>query len=395
MTINLSKLFTEFFESEKVGGLILILCTAVSLLISNSSAGDHYLQFWHRHLDLSFLSVTLNYGVERWINDGLMSIFFLLVGLEIKRELYQGELSNIRNALLPIVGALGGMIIPALLYLSFNFGTPARAGFGIPMATDIAFALGALSLLGSRIPGSLKIFLAALAIIDDLGAIVVIAFFYMGDFSSFHFIAAITICLVLLLLNRLRVTALIFYLLPGIVMWYFMLKSGVHATISGVLLAFAIPLGEDDRRSPSLRLQLSLHKPVSFFILPIFALANTGIAFSLDWYAGFVSLPSMGILAGLVLGKPVGILLFSLIAVRRGVCTLPSDLNWRHLTGAGILAGIGFTMSVFITNLAFTGDDLIRNSKMAILSASTLAGVAGFLFLSRVRKISLPGAARD
>lgn len=394
MIIRLSQLFNEFFESEKTGGLILLFCTATSLFIANSSLGDYYLHFWHRHLDLSFLSIHLNYRIEQWINDGLMTVFFLLVGLEIERELYAGELSDIRNALLPIVAALGGMMIPALFYLSFNLGTPAQSGFGIPMATDIAFSLGVLSLLGNRIPASLKIFLTALAIIDDLGAIIIIAFFYAGNFSLIHFILAVTVFIVLLTLNRLKVSKLVFYLLPGLAMWYFMHESGVHATITGVLLAFAMPFGKNDKLSPSFRMQQYLHKPVPFLILPIFALANTGIIFSSQWYLGYTLNSNIGILAGLLIGKPLGILFFSFIGVKTGICKLPEDLKWRHLGGVGILAGIGFTMSIFMANLAFTDDALMKNAKMAILSASAIAGVSGLLFLSRMGKSDVPDKAK-
>jgi len=394
MIIKPSQLFNEFFKSEKTGGLILIFCTAASLLISNSSLGDYYLSFWHRHLDLSFLTIRLNYSIEQWINDGLMTIFFLLVGLEIERELYKGELSDIKNALLPIVAALGGMILPALFYLSFNLGTPAQSGFGIPMATDIAFSLGVLSLLGNRIPASLKIFLTALAIIDDLGAIIIIAFFYRGDLSLFYFVIAGTIFIVLLAFNRLKVNTLLFYLVPGVAMWYFMQKSGVHATITGVLLAFAIPFGKDAAVSPSYRMQQCLHKPVPYLLLPLFALANTGIIFSSQWYLGYTLNSNMGILSGLLLGKPLGILLFSFIAVKMSICKLPVDLNWRYLGGAGILAGIGFTMSIFMTNLAFADDAFIKNAKTAILSASAIAGVIGLLFLSKMGKLPLPDTTR-
>jgi NhaA family Na+:H+ antiporter len=312
------------------------------------------------------------------------------VGLEIKREIYGGELSRIKNALLPIVAALGGMVVPGLIHLSFNAGTVTQSGFGIPMATDIAFSLGALSLLGNRVPLSLKVVLAALAIIDDLGAILVIAFFYVHEFSGFHFGIAIMIFAGLMILNRLRVNNLFIYIIPGVVMWFFMLKSGVHATIAGVLLACAIPLRKGEESSLSYRVQHFLDRPVPLVILPLFALANTSIMFSPGWYFTFIDRNTAGILAGLILGKPLGIVIFSAIAVKIGMCRLPDDLSWRHMIGTGILGGIGLTMSIFITNLAFLDGRLIQNSKIAILSASAVAGMAGFLSLFRAKRSSAP-----
>ncbi|WP_208280838.1 Na+/H+ antiporter NhaA [Massilia oculi] len=374
---RLSKTFQEFIASGKAGGAILILCTLVSLAIANSAWGPSYLGFWH--IPLGGLSV------ELWINDALMAVFFLLVGLELKRELVNGELSDMRTALLPILAAAGGIVVPASIHFALNGGTPAQAGMGIPMATDIAFALGVLALLGKRVPASLKVFLAALAVMDDLGAIIVIAVFYTAQLSVAHLVGALAVFVALRLMNtRLCVLALWPYLLGGALMWFLMLKSGVHATIAGVLLAFTIPYSalEDDAASPSHRLEHVLHKPVAFLILPIFALANTGIVIGADWAGELSSLNSLGILVGLVLGKPVGILLFSFAAVAIGVCRLPLDLAWRHVLGAGMLGGIGFTMSIFITNLAFVGHaDIINASKMAILSASVIAGTIGFTWL--------------
>jgi len=309
----------------------------------------------------------------------------LLIGLELQRELQNGELSNLRNALLPIVAAAGGICIPALIHFSLNHGTPAQPGMGIPMATDIAFALGVLALLGSRVPASLKIFLTALAVMDDLGAIIVIALFYTAELSFAYLLGALAVFGVLLLMNRrLRIITLWPYLLGGALMWFLMLKSGVHATIAGVLLAFAIPYSalEDDGTSPSHRLEHALHKPVAFLILPVFALANTAIVIGAGWAGELLSSNSLGILLGLVVGKPVGIVLFTALAVITGLCRLPLDLAWRHVIGAGMLGGIGFTMSIFITNLAFTGHaDIINASKMAILAASVTAGVLGFVWL--------------
>ncbi len=374
---RLSNTFQRFFESEKAGGILLIACTVVSLILANSPVGDQYLHLWH--VKVAGLSV------EHWINDALMAIFFLLIGLELERELYNGELSSLRNALLPIVAAAGGIAVPALIHFGFNGGTPTQAGIGIPMATDIAFALGVLALLGSRVPASLKVFLTALAVMDDLGAIIVIALFYTAELAFVYLAGALAVFAALLVMNRvLRVMSLIPYLLGGVLMWFLMLKSGVHATIAGVLLAFAIPFSarQDDAASPSHRLEHLLHRPVAFVILPIFALANTGIVIGTDWAHELASSNSLGILAGLVVGKPLGITLVSFVAVAIGLCKLPLDLRWRHVLGAGLLGGIGFTMSIFITNLAFTDAPAVINaSKMAILLASLSAGVLGFAWL--------------
>lgn len=374
---KLSNTFKQFFASEKVSGILLIACTILSLLLANSPVGDSYLHLWHVYV--------AGLSIEHWINDALMAIFFLLIGLELERELYNGELSNFKNALLPIFAAIGGIALPALIHFGFNAETSTQAGIGIPMATDIAFALGVLALLGSRVPASLKIFLTALAVMDDLGAIIVIALFYTAELSVSYLLGAFGIFTLLVAMNRLlRVLALAPYLLGGALMWFLMLKSGVHATIAGVLLAFAIPFSarQDDTESPSHRLEHMLHKPVAFLILPIFALANTGIIIGADWTQALSSENSLGIIAGLLLGKPVGITLMCVIAVVMGICRLPLDLQWRHVFGAGLLGGIGFTMSIFITNLAFTGQpEIINASKMAILLASLAAGIIGFVWL--------------
>ncbi len=385
---TLSSTFNQFFESEKSGGILLIICTAFSLLAANSPIGADYLGFWH--LPLGGLSV------EHWINDGLMAIFFLLIGLELERELYVGELSNFKDALLPIMAATGGMIAPALIHFSLNAGSPTQAGIGIPMATDIAFALGVLALLGSRIPASLKVFVVAFAVMDDLGAIVIIAAFYSAKLSIWYLAGALAVWALLVGLNRLRVMSLIPYLLGGALMWLLMLKSGIHATIAGVMLAFAIPFSakDGDEASPSHKLEKFLHKPVSFIILPIFALANTGILIGAGWMQDLTDTNSIGIIAGLVMGKPLGVTLLCFVAVALGICRLPSDMNWRHVFGAGILGGIGFTMSIFIANLAFTGNaGTINASKMAILTASLTAGAAGFLWLHLFGKSKAAGAS--
>ncbi len=384
MKTQLTKLFQEFFRSEQASGVILILCTITSILIANSSLGKGYLDFWHTKVGLETGGIALKYSLEHWINDGLMAVFFLLIGLEIERELYIGELSDLKNAALPIFAAVGGMAMPAMIHFLFNRGTETQAGVGIPMATDIAFALGVLALLGSKAPVSLKIFLTALAIIDDLGAIVIIALFYVGDFSLAYFLLAVGVFAGLLVLNRLGVRALPFYLIPGAVMWYFMLRSGIHATIAGVLLAFVIPFANGDENSPSYKLQHSLHKPVAFGIMPVFALANTGIALTGNWIEGLRSPNSLGIFSGLLAGKPLGITLFSYAAAKIGLARLPESLSWKHITGAGFLGGIGFTMSIFITLLAFGDPGIVQASKISILLGSLVSGIAGYLILSRV-----------
>lgn len=374
--MKVTRLFREFFESEKAGGLVLIVCTAISLLLANTSAAGHYLHLWH----LSLAGQPLEY----WINDGLMAIFFLLIGLELEREVYIGELSKLKDAMLPICAAIGGMAVPAAIYLFFNYGTPTQAGSGIPMATDIAFALGVLSLLGNRVPPSLKVFLTALAVIDDLGAIIIIAVFYTGTLAWTNLLIAFGIFAVLLLMNRLKVRNLIPYITGGIAMWYFMLHSGVHATITGVLVAFAIPFGNGNEKSTSYLLQQFLHKPVAFFILPLFALANTAISFDSVTMHTLTEHYSLGVAIGLVAGKPLGIFLLSWLAVKAGICKLPVDLTWRSIFGAACLGGIGFTMSIFITLLAFSEEAIISNIKLVILVSSLVAGLIGYTFLRSI-----------
>lgn len=383
MKTKLTRLFEEFFGSEKSSGIILILCTVVSIVITNSYFGKSYLDFWHTKIGFEIGGVAFSHSIEHWINDGLMAIFFLLIGLEIERELYVGELSDLKNATLPIFAAIGGMVTPALLHFLFNWGTETQAGVGIPMATDIAFALGVLALLGNRVPVSLKIFLTALAIIDDLGAIVIIAIFYVGDFSLVYLGLALGIFAGLSILNRFGVRRLSVYLIFGVIMWYFMLKSGIHATIAGVLLAFTIPFARGDEESPSYKLQHFLHKPVAFIIMPLFALANTGIALTGNWISDLTTSNSLGIFAGLFFGKSMGIALFSGLAVKLGLSQLPRNVFWGHIIGAGFLGGIGFTMSIFITLLAFGNPEMIQSSKISILISSLVAGAVGFLILNR------------
>lgn len=371
--MTLSRLFTEFFHSEKASGIILIACTLLSLILTNSPLQTEYLSVWNFEI--------AHHSVVHWINDGLMTIFFLLIGLELEREIYIGELSDIRNSFLPIFAAVGGMLFPALLHLTLNYGKVSQSGAGIPMATDIAFALGVLSLLGDRVPPSLKVFLAALAVIDDLGAIIVIALFYTAaiDWSSLGI--AFGIFAALIVLNRLKVHSLIPYLIAGVVMWYFMLNSGIHATITGVLLAFAIPFGNGDEKSPSYILQDKLHKPVAFIVLPLFALANTNIPISAHWYQTLYHSNSVGIFLGLFIGKPLGITLFSYLSVWLKAAKLTTPLEFKKILGAGFLGGIGFTMSIFITLLAFEDAEFIEQSKIVVMFSSILSGTVGFIIL--------------
>lgn len=379
--MRLTKLFNDFFESEK-GGVLLIVCTVISLLLANSSIGESYLGFWHYQF--------AGLSIENWINEGLMAIFFFLIGLELKREIFVGELSNVKNAMLPVFAAVGGMIIPAGIYAIFNYGTVTQSGAGIPMATDIAFAIGVLSLLGNRVPASLKILLTAIAVIDDLGAILVIAIFYTTGLSLLNLGIVLAIFVALLLLNKLKINFLLLYIIGGIAMWYFMLHSGVHSTLAGILLAFAIPFGKGEKTSLSYRLQDWLHKPVSLIILPLFALANTAMVFGKGWDTGLAESGSIGIFAGLIIGKPLGVFLFSFLAVSIGVCALPSGLKWKHVLGIGFLAGIGFTMSIFITLLAYSDEILITESKISILLASLVSGILGYSWLKYVLKKGRP-----
>jgi NhaA family Na+:H+ antiporter len=370
--MKLSRLFREFVESEKTSGIILVSCTIVSLALANFF-GQSYSGFWHTHI--------FSKPIEFWINDGLMSFFFLLVGLEIEREIYRGELSDVKRAMLPVLGAIGGMIVPAIIHFIFNHGTASENGFGIPMATDIAFSLAILSLLGNRVPVSLKIFLTALAIIDDLGAILVIALFYSKTISIVYLALALLLFFVMFILGRLKIYNTWIYLISGIAMWFFMYRSGIHPTIAGVLLAFAIPFGDGDKPAMSYKIQHRLHKPVAFFILPLFALANTAILIPSSVVTELTAPNSYGIIFGLFIGKPIGIFLFSVVGAAIGLCSIPNDIKRRHLLWTGFLAGIGFTMSIFITLLAFKEETLVYGSKIAIIIGSVLSGVFGFFGL--------------
>ena len=374
-----TRLFREFFSSEKSGGLILVLVTIVSLILANSAVGKPLILFIHHEY--------FGLSVAHWVNDGLMFLFFLMIGLELEREIYEGELSSWRNASLPVFAAIGGMIVPAAIHFSMNAGTLMQRGAGIPMATDIAFSLGVLSLFGSKVPYSLKVFLTALAIADDLGAIVVIAIFYTKGITISYLSSALAIFALLLVLNRIRVTNLWPYLIGGAAMWWCLLNSGVHATIGGVLLAFAIPFSKETHDCVSHRLQHRLHFPVALGILPIFALVNTCIPLGGEWYLELMQRNTIGIFLGLVIGKPLGILAFCGLAVALKIGQLPNELRWSHLIGAGLLAGIGFTMSIFVSLLAFEDQAVVNLSQITVLIASTTSAVLGMIwfmfFISR------------
>jgi NhaA family Na+:H+ antiporter len=364
------KFLTVILEGEKSGGIILMVCAAISMIVSNSFAGENYLHFWHTSIVIK--------PVGFWINDGLMTIFFLQVGLEIEREIFIGELKDFRKSLLPMLAAIGGMIVPAATHFLFNKDLPSQNGYGIPMATDIAFSLGILSLLGKGVPFSFKVFLTALAIIDDLGAILVIALFYTSQFSFLYFGLAALVFMVMLVLNQMNVLTLWIYLLLGCVMWFCMQRSGIHPTITGVMLAFAIPFRTGDAEAPSTNLQQRLHWPVTFIILPLFALANTAFVFPSTFINDLFSVNSLGIIIGLLIGKPIGIFLFAGVGLWLGWCTLPAQMRLSHLLGIGLLAGIGFTMSIFISLLAFNSEALVDSSKIAVMIGSLFSGVIGF-----------------
>ncbi len=379
--INL-KPFKDFLRSEQIGGVILIICVILSLIIANSNLGAAFENLLSTKIGFSSLAIPIEFSVSLWINDGLMAIFFLLVGLEIKREIIEGELSSPQKAAMPIFAALGGMLVPAIIYALINSNTPTIHGWGIPMATDIAFALGVISLLGKRVPNSLKIFLAALAIADDLGAILVIAIFYTNELHWIQLLYSAGILIVLIALNRFGVKKLIYYIIPGIFLWYFVHHSGIHATIAGVLLALTIPTNTVKDESPLEKLEHLLVRPVNFLIMPIFALANTNIRFENKMIDGLSSPLGLGIICGLVLGKPIGVSLFSWLSVKLGIAKLPNKVNWKHIFGLGLLAGIGFTMSVFIALLSFSTIEYQIQAKFAILVSSVLAGISGYVFLS-------------
>ncbi|WP_410220597.1 Na+/H+ antiporter NhaA [Pedobacter sp.] len=383
---NNSTIFQKFFNSEKTGGILLLCCVVISLCIANSSWAAGFANLLNQTLGFSTASIDLNYSISLWINDGLMAVFFLLVGLEIKREILTGELSDIKKASLPVLAALGGMIVPALIYFIINKNTETVHGWGIPMATDIAFALAIIAMLGKNIPSSLKIFLAALAIADDLGAILVIAVFYTSEIHFNYLFMALGVFCVLMLLNFLKVKKLYCYIPLGIVLWYLVHHSGIHATISGVLLAFTIPNESKEDTSPLIKLEHLLTTPVNFVIMPLFALANTNITFKQEMVNGLGTPLGLGILLGLLAGKTLGITIFSYLAVKLKWAQLPDKAKWIHMVGVGLLAGIGFTMSIFIAMLSFNEPVFINEAKFAILITSAIAGLGGYVFLKYTSK---------
>jgi NhaA family Na+:H+ antiporter len=377
--MKLHQTFRRFVQSEQFGGVLLLGCTVVSLALANSPLAGPWLALWH--LKLGPLSV------EHWINDALMAVFFLMIGLELERGIYVGALSQLRNALLPAFAAVGGMAAPALIHFAFNGGTANESGFGIPMATDIAFALAVIALVGTRVPVALKLFIVAFAIIDDLGAIVMIATVYTADLSFQWLWLALGVWVALIALNLSRRSMSLWpYLGGGVLLWYCVYNAGVHASIAGVMLAFAVPFSprRPTAESPSHRLERKLHKPVAYFVLPLFALANTGVPIDQAAIAELGHANSIGIALGLVIGKPLGVVLMCVLAVATGVCSLPANVRWHHMVGAGLLGGIGFTMSIFITNLAFASSPaMIASSKLAVLAASLVAGLLGLIWLRK------------
>lgn len=384
------KSIKKFMESGSAGGVILLGCVVISLIIANSPLGPGFEQLLATELGYHTDTLHLRYPILLWVNDGLMAAFFLMVGLEIKRELVTGQLSSPKKAALPILAALGGVAVPATIYILFNQGTETAAGWGIPMATDIAFAIAIVTMLGDKVSISLKIFLAALAIVDDLIAILVIAIFYSSGLEYTNLLIAGGLFVILLVFNRLGIKNLYFYLLPGLVIWYFIHHSGIHATIAGVLVAMTIPTkaySADSKVSPLEKLEHALARPVTFLIMPLFALVNTNIHFQQEMVMGLVTPLGLGIILGLLVGKPLGITLISWIGVKTGLCAMPDKSNWLQVIGVGMLAGIGFTMSIFISLLSFAGQELLMaEAKFSILIASLLSGILGALVLSSAAK---------
>ncbi|MFH4663908.1 Na+/H+ antiporter NhaA [Vibrio cidicii] len=375
----------DFFKMESAGGILLVIAAAIAMVIANTSLNDTYQSVLHSYL--------FGMSVSHWINDGLMAIFFLLIGLEVKRELLEGALKSKETAIFPAIAAVGGMLAPALVYVLFNSGDPqAVQGWAIPAATDIAFALGIMALLGKRVPVSLKVFLLALAIIDDLGVVVIIALFYSGDLSTLALTIGFIMTGVLFLLNAKKVTKLTWYIVVGIILWAAVLKSGVHATLAGVVIGFAIPLnGKKGEHSPLKHMEHALHPYVAFAILPLFAFANAGISLEGVSMSGLTSMLPLGIALGLLIGKPLGIFSFSWVAVKTGVARLPEGITFRHIFAVSVLCGIGFTMSIFISSLAFGGvsPEYDTYARLGILMGSTTAAVIGYCLLH----FSLPKSA--
>ncbi|EOY4608939.1 Na+/H+ antiporter NhaA [Vibrio cholerae] len=378
----MSDMIRDFFKMESAGGILLVIAAAIAMVIANSAMGEGYQAFLHTYV--------FGMSVSHWINDGLMAVFFLLIGLEVKRELLEGALKSRETAIFPAIAAVGGMMAPALIYVAFNFNDPAAIqGWAIPAATDIAFALGIMALLGKRVPVSLKVFLLALAIIDDLGVVVIIALFYSSDLSTIALTIGFIMTGVLFMLNAKHVTKLSIYLVAGLILWIAVLKSGVHATLAGVVIGFAIPLkGNKGEHSPLKHLEHALHPYVAFAILPVFAFANAGISLQGVSLAGLTSMLPLGVALGLFLGKPLGIFSFSWAAVKLGVAKLPEGINFKHIFAVSVLCGIGFTMSIFISSLAFgqANEAYDTYARLGILMGSTTAALLGYSLL----RLSLP-----
>ena len=382
--------FQEFAHDSRAIGILLFACTLLSLIMANLPFGELYAAFFSIEIHF-FETLHLPHSTLHWINDGFMALFFFLVGMEIKRELTIGELASVKRAILPISAAMGGMLIPALFYFAFNVGTPYEGGWGIPMATDIAFALGVASMLGKKVPVNLKIFLTALAIIDDLGAILVIALFYGVGVNAWFLLGSVVVVGLIWGMNKLGVKFGIWQILLGILLWFLVFNSGIHATIAGVIFAFLVPLNLLSAY------QHKLHNLVNFFILPLFALANTAIVLKISMLPQLTGFLSLGILFGLFLGKPIGVLLASWIMVKTKVAELPRGVSWAQMAGAGILSGIGFTMSIFITCLAFTNPITQDIGKIAILLAAVLsiiAAIGWFALIGKKEKTALPEEAK-
>lgn len=419
----------KFIQLEYTGGIFLFVSVLAAIIWANSSFHDSYHQLWDIRFSIGLDKYVLDKPLHIWINDGLMAIFFFVIGLELKREFMEGELSTLKKASLPMMAAFGGMVVPALIYFFINKGTPASHGWGIPMATDIAFALALLSMAGKHIPGSVKVFLSALAVADDLGAVLVIAFFYTSELNFVPLGIAALFLLVLLAGNKLGIRNVAFYLIIGIVVWIGFLLSGVHATIAGVLVAFTIPavtrigernFSENLRRlsydfekeeqndsllttlrqhhtleevktltlaaeTPLQKIEHALHPWVAFLIMPLFALANAGIIIGADFFTALINPVSMGVMLGLIIGKFTGILFFTWLMVKTGISRLPDQANWKHIIGVALLAGVGFTMSLFISNLAFELPEYMEQAKYGILMASVIAGVSGIVMLRRIK----------
>ncbi|ACX51241.1 Na+/H+ antiporter NhaA [Ammonifex degensii KC4] len=390
--------FETFFKDEAASGIVLLVATVMALILANSSLSSFYYQVLEHPVSVGIGPFVLTESVQQWINDGLMAVFFFTVGMEIKREILRGELSAPGKATLPVVAALGGMVLPAIIYLAINWGAPTAHGWGIPIATDIAFALGVLTLAGRNVPRGLAVFLTALAIADDLGAIIVIALFLTEKLFYPALLAAGLVFLALLLLNKLGVRWIPAYLLLGIALWIAVFESGVHATLAGVLLGMAIPAEprSGEQHSPLEKLECRLVPWVSFGILPIFALANAGITLQMEYFKEIVNTPVFwGVVLGLFLGKQLGVFLFSYALVRAGMATLPDEVSWGKLYGAGILCGIGFTMSIFIAGLSLKDPVSLEAAKLGIICASLVSGIVGVGVLRLMETLKKEVSARS